>query len=257
MISSESEPSPQAVAVLWKSEKLPLRVESVLFDMDGVLVDVSGSYRKAIIDTVSELSGREISPETVQSYKNRGGFNDDWVLTSALLRDLGCEMPFEQVVEAFNLSYRGKNWDGLISREPAVIHARTLRELDRVFSLALVTGRPEVEARWTLRRFDWEGFFPVVVTMEKQAGRGKPDPFPLQLALDETYQDGAVPEADRIVYVGDTVDDIRAAGALGCRSVGIVPPGVPKDEVAPHLKAAGATVVTEDVNTLPRILEPV
>ena len=59
-------------------------IRAVLFDMDGVLVDVSGSYRRAILNTAAHF-GRAVTADDVQRLKDRGGFNDDWKLTYALL----------------------------------------------------------------------------------------------------------------------------------------------------------------------------
>ena len=53
----------------------------LVFDMDGVLADVTESYRETIARTVEHFTGAEISPRRIQDFKNRGGFNDDWQLT--------------------------------------------------------------------------------------------------------------------------------------------------------------------------------
>ena len=60
-----------------------MQVDSIIFDIDGVMVDVSDSYRRAIADTIESLSGEEFPPERIQLLKNAGGFNDDWELTDA------------------------------------------------------------------------------------------------------------------------------------------------------------------------------
>ena len=93
----------------------------VLFDMDGVLVDVSGSYRRAIQETAELFIGRAVLPEEVQRYKNRGGFNDDWRLTEAIIRDSGGNVPFDEIVRSFDLRYRGTAWNGFIATEPPLI----------------------------------------------------------------------------------------------------------------------------------------
>jgi len=61
-----------------------MNVDAVVLDIDGVLVDVSGSYRRAIVESVERVHGERPSRETVQLLKEAGGFNDDWELTSAL-----------------------------------------------------------------------------------------------------------------------------------------------------------------------------
>jgi beta-phosphoglucomutase-like phosphatase (HAD superfamily) len=74
-------------------------IKALLFDMDGVLVDVSRSYRRAIEETASHFTGRDIEAGTTQRYKNLGGFNDDWRLTHAIISDTGIQVPFSRVVD--------------------------------------------------------------------------------------------------------------------------------------------------------------
>lgn len=220
---------------------------ALLFDMDGVLVDVSGSYRRAIEETVHLFTGAVVPPGAVQAYKNQGGFNDDWKLTAQIIADAGVDVSYGAIVEAFQLKYQGRNWDGFIADEPALLRTDVLTTLAETYPLALVTGRPEAEARFTLERFGWDAYFPVVIAMEQQAGRGKPDPYPLELALSQL---GLSPE--RATYIGDTGDDMVAAKQAGCQAIGIVPPYLP----APHaevLRQAGADTVLTDVNALDRL----
>lgn len=61
-----------------------MNVDAVVLDIDGVLVDVSDSYRRAIIETVSHVHAESVSQDTVQLFKEAGGFNNDWELTDAL-----------------------------------------------------------------------------------------------------------------------------------------------------------------------------
>ena len=79
----------------------PVELKALLFDMDGVLVDVSRSYRRAIEETVLHFTGRKIQSNTVQRYKNLGGFNDDWKLTHAIITDSGMEVPLARVIDEF------------------------------------------------------------------------------------------------------------------------------------------------------------
>ncbi len=86
----------------------------LVFDMDGVLVDVSDSYRETIVQTVKIFTGQTISRELIQGYKNRGGYNNDWILSQKICRDLGVQVAYESIVETFvDLSIN----QGLINRE--------------------------------------------------------------------------------------------------------------------------------------------
>lgn len=231
--------------------------KALFFDMDGVLVDVSRSYRRAIEETVEQFTGRKILPGTIQRYKNVGGFNDDWKLTHAIITDTSMTVPFSRVVDEFQRRYRGDNWDGFIAEEPPIVQTRTLEKLCRNGRvMGIVTGRPEAEARWTINRFGWKRYFPLVVSKDKQEGRLKPDPFPLQHALAILDAAGRRLLPESVVYVGDTVDDMSCARAAGMWAIGVVPPYIEdKLELENLLRHHGAHVVINDVDELPDLIE--
>jgi len=60
-----------------------MQVDAVVLDIDGVLVDVADSYRRAIVESIERVYGETIAKSDVQPFKNAGGFNNDWELTDA------------------------------------------------------------------------------------------------------------------------------------------------------------------------------
>jgi HAD superfamily phosphatase len=231
-------------------------LKALLFDIDGVLVDVSRSYRRAIEETVEHFTGRDIGENTIQRYKNYGGFNDDWKLTHAIITDTAMEVPFSRVVEEFQDRYRGENWDGFITQEPPLIDDATLEALntdDRV--MGVVTGRPEEEAEWTLDHQNWRRFFPLLVGKEKQGDRPKPDPFPLNHSLTLLSAAGRQVEPGDAAYIGDSVDDMEAARDAGMWAIGVVPPYVDYADHKALLEERGAHVVIDDPNDLPQLVD--
>jgi len=60
-----------------------MEVDAVVLDVDGVLVDVADSYRRAIVESVQHVYGDTIEKAAVQQFKDAGGFNNDWTLTDA------------------------------------------------------------------------------------------------------------------------------------------------------------------------------
>lgn len=73
-----------------------MSLDILIFDMDGVLIDVSKSYRKTIRKTIQiylenclgfKKRGRRgwNTDEEISFFKSVGGFNNDWDLTSGLL----------------------------------------------------------------------------------------------------------------------------------------------------------------------------
>ncbi len=227
-----------------------VQLNALLFDMDGVLVDVSRSYRRAIEETVEHFTGRQIGENAIQRYKNYGGFADDWKLTHAIITDTAMEVPISRVIEEFQDRYRGDDWDGFITEEPPLIDDSTLDLLNDDYILGIVTGRPEEEAEWTLDHQDWQNYFPLLVGKEKQGDREKPNPFPLEHSLTMLAAAGCPVDPDEAVYVGDSVDDMTAAQEAGMWSIGVVPPYVDADEHEPLLKEHGAHTVIDDPNDL-------
>lgn len=60
-----------------------MRADCVVLDIDGVIVDVADSYRRAIVESVERVYDDTIDREGVQAFKDAGGFNNDWELTDA------------------------------------------------------------------------------------------------------------------------------------------------------------------------------
>ena len=231
----------------------PLQV--VLFDMDGVLVDVSTSYRRAIIETVEHFTGRQIGPKDVQRYKNYGGFNDDWKLTHAIVTDTAMKVPLSRVIEEFQRRYRGDDWNGFITDEQPLIDDATLHTLQEAgLLMGVVTGRPQEEAEWTIDHMNWGAYFPIVLGKEKQGDRTKPDPFPLTHTLTMLSAVGRDVSPEEVAYVGDSVDDMKAARAADMWAIGTVPPYLDQSDHAKVLIEAGAHTVLKSPNELPDVL---
>jgi len=185
----------------------------IVFDMDGVLTEVSESYREAIVQTVESFTGKRVTRDLIQQYKNRGGWNNDWALSRQIAADLGFEIPYNDVVERFNRFFLGENGDGLITRERWFPQPGLLERLSARSGLAIFTGRLRYEADISLRRFaNGFRFDPIVCADDVERGKPSPDGLHLIQRKHPGY---------RLVYVGDTVDDARSASAAGVPFIGI------------------------------------
>lgn len=61
-------------------------IDLVVFDVDGVLVDVSRSWPRTVLDTVRHfVNGAAVSPEEISALKAAGGFNDDVKVAAAAI----------------------------------------------------------------------------------------------------------------------------------------------------------------------------
>ena len=94
----------------------------VIFDIDGVIRDVSRSYRRAIADTVESFTKSYYRPsiEDIDLLKAEGIWNNDWEasqeLTYRYWESQGKTrrevlLDYQAIVTFFQARYRGKNWD--------------------------------------------------------------------------------------------------------------------------------------------------
>ncbi len=217
----------------------------LVFDMDGVLVDVTESYREAIQQTVEHFAGRRVARELIQEYKNQGGWNNDWELSHHLIGGFGVKVPYDAVVDHFNDIFLGEN--GLIQHERWVAREGLLERLARRYQLALFTGRLMVEAAVTLERFaNGLRFEPMITSDDKVA----PKPSPEGLERIARMNPGKA-----LWYVGDSVDDARSARQAGVPFVGIAAPlSLRRDELVDLFRAEKAIAVLEDINQLEGVL---
>ncbi|HLK49387.1 MAG TPA: HAD-IA family hydrolase [Bryobacteraceae bacterium] len=217
---------------------------TLVFDMDGVLVDVTESYREAIAQTVEHFTGARISNEEIQGYKNQGGWNDDWQLSHHIVKKAGIATEFGVVKEYFQSIFSGQS--GLIMREKWVAQPGRLEKLNRSFKFALFTGRPKAEAEFTLRRFAPELLFDPIVGMY-EVTKHKPEPEGL-------LQIQSLTSGCKLYYVGDTVDDARCARAAGVPFIGIAAPENPRYlDLVFLFQAEGAQAIVDDINYLEEV----
>jgi HAD superfamily phosphatase len=216
----------------------------IVFDMDGVLAEVTESYRQAIVETVFHFTGHRIERDLIQDYKNQGGWNNDWALSQKICEDLDVDVPYETVVDYFNQIFIGPNHgDGLIARESWIPKPGLLEGLSRNYGLALFTGRLQYEADITLRRFAPNIVFDPMLCAE-HVERAKPAPDGL-LEI-QRRKPGA-----KLWYVGDTVDDARSARAAGVPFIGVVSnQHVRRREILELFAAEQAIAIIENVNEI-------
>ncbi len=219
----------------------------IVFDMDGVLVDVTESYRETIVRTVEHFAGVTVTRPQIQDYKNQGGFNDDWKLSHHVIAQHGVTVEFQTVVDYFQGLFHGTGSDGLILRERWLARDGLFDRLASRFDLALFTGRMRREAQITLQRCAPLLRFDPIIGMEDVAAH-KPAPEGL-------LKIAAGAGGRKIWYIGDTVDDARCARAAAMPFIGIASPNSPRrDELVSLFQTENAVAVLDDINQLESVL---
>ena len=258
-----------------KSEKLtPNWTAIVVFDIDGVVRDVSGSYRRAIADTVEHFTGDAYRPSPVEidQLKSEGIWNNDWDASQELVyryfEAQGQErsqiaLDYDTLVAFFQSRYRGpdlENWTGYICNEPLLLQPSYLESLTAArLPWGFFSGATRGSANYVLeRRLGLQ--MPVLIAMEDAPG--KPDPSGLLATVDQLEQCYQIDIELPVIYVGDTVADMytiqKARTLQPGRSwigVGVLPPHVQetperRNAYEETLKEAGAAAVFSNVEQL-------
>ncbi|WP_041225947.1 TIGR01548 family HAD-type hydrolase [Crinalium epipsammum] len=255
----------------------------VVFDIDGVIRDVTGSYRRAIADTVEQFTNQAYRPESadIDALKSEGIWNNDWEASQELIyryfESIGqqrvsatpdqkvrslIQIDYNALVDFFQSRYRGTNsqeWNGYICDEPLLLQLSYLEQISAAnIPWGFFSGAPHAEAAYVLeRRLGINS--PVLIAMEDAPG--KPDPTGLITAVQQLEQLHQANAATPVVYVGDTVADMytvtqaRVKVSRTVIGVGILPPHLQatperRDDYAAKLLAAGASVVFSNVQEL-------
>ncbi len=202
---------------------------ALILDIDGVIRDVSNSYRRALADTVEHFTGKRPSPDVIDSLKQEGLWNNDWEASQELIRRFDSRIvpPYESIVAFFQSRYRGQNWDGYINDEPLLVSADFFEVLrERNVPWGFFSGATRASATFVLHRLGLRQ--QVLVAMEDAPG--KPDPTGL-IAVAQKL------DREKVIYIGDTVADmmtvVKARSVDPRRSyqaIGVIPPHVTNEE---------------------------
>jgi HAD superfamily phosphatase len=214
----------------------------LIFDIDGVLVDVTNSYRQAIKQTAEFFTGKEILLKEIQDYKNKGGFINDWNLTGAIITKNGFKINKEKIIDKFQ-SYYNK----LMKNEKWLLDQKILNELLKNYELAILTGRPREEAINVLENFSVISYFSEIIAMEN-VEKEKPNPEGLLKILKKF-------NAKNAFYFGDTIDDVKAAVSANINAIGVLPPSDKSEELKNLLLKNGAKIVIENINQIRSVLK--
>lgn len=219
------------------------RPDVIVFDMDGVLVEVGQSYIEAVRQTVRHFTGELVTHDEIQNFKNSGGWNNDWLLSHRLILNRGKHVEYADVVEHFNRIFLGENGDGLIRNERWMPNDGLLQRLSKHANLAIFTGRAKYEADVTLERYAKGIRFHPLIT-DEAVGNPKPAPDGLHL-IQSAYPD------KNIWYLGDTVDDAISSRSAGVPFIGVSTPHNSRHlEIADILLGHGAFTIIKDINEL-------
>jgi phosphoglycolate phosphatase len=198
-------------------ELLILVFKTVVFDLDGTILDTRPVYAQASKDLLPDLSMSECLKHGLKigrEIENNGGKPIQSLTDSDLKRWLRAWYA--------NQKELSKLFDDFI---PLV---RFLRKCG--VNLAINTNRPHLEeqVRNQLNEYGINQYFKIVMT-QKIAGRAKPDPKGLQLICKELNS-----SSEEIIFIGDSVVDVMAGNNANIPVIAVTTGVFPKDQLESH-----------------------
>ena len=246
-----------------------------VFDIDGVVRDVGGSYRRAIADTVEHYTNGQYRPtvEDIDLLKSEGIWNNDWkaseVMVHRYFEQKGEPKPkvsYEEIVDYFQRQYRGPDtedpnqWTGYIASEPLLMDKDYLRSLSQSgIPYAFFSGATQGSANFVLQRRIGLAS-PILIAMEDAPS--KPDPIGLMMTVQRIEAQQPAAKNLPVLYAGDTAADMKTIAAAQAQfptrqwlAIGVLPPHAQKEAhyqsaYAAKLRAAGAITILESVQKL-------
>jgi len=203
---------------------------AVLFDWDGTLLDSYASDARSYLAMFRALG----IPWSLDDLKLH--YSPNWLRVYE-----AANLPRDKWDEAYHLWHQANDNEHpeLLPGARHVVESLTSR-----FQLGIVTSGTRDRVRRQLDEFQLAQAFSVCVFAE-DAPRRKPDPAPLELALERM---GVQPRDS--VYVGDTPEDVQMSRAAGVRAIGVFGPFPTADA----LRASNPEILLESIADLLSIL---
>ncbi len=185
-----------------------LDVDAIVFDLDGTLVDSVPDLTLAVSAMMQDLSLHQPTQADLRRWVGNGA---PMLVKRALTGQMDGEPDpalFERAQALFDIHYskficvESRLYDGVLAG------LRLLRSAG--MPLACVTNKPQRFTEPLLKRLAIDEYFSVILGGDATARR-KPAPDPLLLAAKRL---GVAP--DRLLMVGDSVNDVGAARKAGC-----------------------------------------
>ena len=191
-------------------------VDAVAFDLDGTLLDTVHDLAAAVNLLLAEQGLAQLPIDVVRDFIGKGIAD---LLTKALTRARGAPPPEGEVAVLLPLYQQG--YASILGRQTKLfpgVRSGLERMRAAGFRLAVITNKATRFVRPHLAHAGIEEYFEVVIGGDDAIAK-KPDAAPLVLAA----QRMAI-RTERMLMVGDSVNDVHAARAAGSPVV-VVPYG--------------------------------
>ena len=222
-----------------------MKVEAIIFDKDGTLLDFDAFWvavsHKAIAEILAKLGTSCVSVEDVlEAFGVHDGVADvDGILCKGtyaqmgeciceLLRDHGCSVSEADAISLVNEAYKNHSHDGEIIPTCDGLYELLSGLKEQGIKLAVVTTDITDVALECLERLKIRHLFDKIYTDDGRTPT-KPDPY-----CAEAFSHISGIDKANMLMVGDTMTDVQFAKNAGMMSAALARSEKVKSELAPH-----------------------
>lgn len=182
-------------------------IQLIIFDLDGTLIDSLEDLAAATNHMLTSLGRKPVGLEQVRGYVGKGARRlVEQAMPAATIEEIEIGLNVFLTYNEAHIVDRTRLYPGAME---------TLAALrDSGMTLAVVSNKNVALCRKVLSTLAADGFFATVIGADSLSFR-KPSPEPLIMVLREL---GVT--ADRVLMVGDSINDIAAGNAAGIATVG-------------------------------------
>lgn len=222
-----------------------MTVRAALLDLDGTLIDTASELAAAINAMRADLGRPALPQHQIAGYLGKGS---DVLVMRSLVEEGGEVVEtalFEQALRGFKAHYRALNGRHAQPYPGVQEGLEAMRSLG--WKLACVTNKPEEFVAPLLQATGLLSYFSCLVGGDTTSAK-KPDPLPLHHACAQMDLDPL-----QAVMVGDSINDLLAGRAAGCKVVLVsygYDEGVPVQDLKADAIVDSLTKVTSSISLI-------
>lgn len=178
-----------------------MKIDAVLFDLDGTVLDTNNLIIQSFQHTYRTISGIE---------KDRGYIVKSFGEPLAVTMEREFDIPVEEAIKIYR-EFHYDCFENLIDIFPGMDQV-VGRLFHKGFKLGVVTSRLRNTTELGLKKYNLLDYFQCIITAD-DTKKHKPDPEPILMALDKLQS-----KPEQTLMVGDSLFDIKCAHNAGIKS---------------------------------------